>query len=69
MSGVIVSFTMEETMLSSLTTHNLVLAAVTVTNPYPRNLKLFQDYRTVCFQNEAVNSLPFGVHLCVLRFR
>ena len=56
-------------MLLSLTTHNLVLAAVTVTDPYRRNLKLFLDYQTDCFQNEAVDSLPFGVHLCGLCFR
>lgn len=56
-------------MVLSLTTHNLVLAAVTVTDPYRRNLKLFLDYGTDCFQNEAVDSLPFGIHLCGLRFR
>lgn len=69
MRKVVVSFTREETMVLSLTTHNLVLAAVTVTDPYRRNLKLFLDYGTDCFQNEAVDSLPFGVHLCGLRFR
>lgn len=69
MRKVVVSFTREETMLLSLTTHNLVLAVVTVTDPYRRNLKLFLDYRTDYFQHEAVDSLPFGVHLCGLCFR
>ena len=60
---------MEEIVRSSLIAHNLRLAVLLTESLRRTILKIFRFFPADQSQNEAVDSLPFGSHFTVLRFR